>query len=160
MYAKLYNGAGFIAGNIQFPSSGAVSDPIKGALDWLAPASLPASIHPGFHSLLSLEGASYAAHSGAPVIGSGVFTLTGSDLEISESLSISAKNIISLPGANSSRLHLTIDELSGLISGAFIEPDKTPAKIFGVILQENNTLSGFFIGSQSGTVSYKSSPTP
>ena len=74
---------------------------------------------------------------------------------LTNEVTLSALNKITVTSTNTNKLVLTLSLPTGLLNGSFLNPDtKKTSPIKGVVLQKQNTGGGFFLGTnQSGAVS-------
>jgi YD repeat-containing protein len=165
LFAMLYKNQGFIAGTVAFDSDPGVSE-FAGTLDWLKPDTA-GPVHPdAFVTELSLIGSRYSQppkgtrvlnFANAPPNAS--FHADGGNLAapLDKAITLEITNRFSIP-AGAEKLTLKLKLPTGMLGGSFIDNGRKRT-IQGVIFQEQNRGSGFFLGtSESGSIELDSSP--
>jgi hypothetical protein len=132
-----------------------LSDGDGGQLTWTKSATSGKLFPDAFSLQIDVLGSEFETPaSSIPILNfsDGVITLTGGDLssDLANPITIDAKNRIT----SETDLKATLNKTSGLFSGTVLNPDtKRRIKFNGAILQNANTGSGFFLGTdQSGRV--------
>ncbi|HXP63274.1 MAG TPA: Ig-like domain-containing protein [Dongiaceae bacterium] len=161
-YLSLYKGHGLMIGWI-----GLTNPVLTGmAIDWVKTGAAGGSYYPGGFSFeTEANGYKYVA----PAAGysllnwtSGVVTLTGGNLttSLTNPITVNAKNQVQVTGPNADKLKLTLTPATGAFSGSFVPPGATkPVSINGVVLTDNESAGGFFLGAkQGGSVSIGKQP--
>ena len=155
LFSPLYGktNPGSMAGNLTFENL-ADSD-ADGVTDWIKPAQAGGAYYPGGFSIgLPLMAAKYTAPPLAS--GTGAFTLGGGDLPdsaISDSLTISSREKVTVSGANNGGVTLTLKTSTGAFGGKFTYPPTNERTIFGGVIYQKPASAGFglFLGTdQSG----------
>lgn len=155
IYAPLYEGAGFIVGQLRFNET-AVSD-IEGALIWSKPARSADQYYPaGFATTLPVLGSRYVApKTGTPVVPGGP---TANNVALSlgegnlaeplvEPVTIGTGSRTRVSTSVTKGLTVTISPATGVFRGTFMHPVSGDARpIRGVIFQKQNAGYGYFLG--------------
>jgi hypothetical protein len=88
--------------------------------------------------------------------------LTGGDLQtqVDQSATLLPTNLVAIAHPQLPKLAVTITPSTGRISGSFIHPvTKLASRINGVILQDRNAATGFFLGqTTSGAAAFAPAP--
>jgi uncharacterized repeat protein (TIGR03803 family) len=156
LFDSIYPGRnpGSIAGKITFESS--PDSDSDGFVDWIKPPQTTGHYRGGFSIGTDLLAATYAS----PPLTSGTaaFTLGGGNLPdaaITDSLTISATDKVTVNGVNNGRITVKLSPGTGAFSGAFYYPGTTKKTSFeGVIYQKPDPAGfGLFFGTdQSGNL--------
>jgi hypothetical protein len=133
---------------------------LGGTLAWFRPAGQKPSVYQGGFTNLAVPvtGSAYnSANQPLLALTDGQVTLDGGNLAfpISNQISLASDNSIALTAApeNTNKLALKITKTTGVISGTFANPSspKQNIKVNGVLLQNQTSAAGYFLGSsQSG----------
>ncbi|MES2571984.1 MAG: Ig-like domain-containing protein, partial [Verrucomicrobiota bacterium] len=173
-YAAFARGTGSISGYVQFQDIPAVSDLDGDNLHWFRPARSGAKRYPmGWAEGLKTEliGSKFVTPPSArseqnadfPLLDTAAtLTLAGAGLPeggLSKAIDISPRNVVSVVTPGADRLALSFGR-TGYFSGSFLYPDtQQPIRFRGVVLQKQETDSGFFLGSdQAGAVTMEATP--
>jgi len=156
LYLSLYSKKGSLCSWLRFdtnlPASG-----LAGTLDWFKPAVTKGLYASGFTNQTGLIGSSYVP---PPTKTNRVIALTDAAVTMSGgNLSDAVTNFVTLTQDNkvtttNSGFSLTFTLSSGLLKGSFINPATAKKTSFtGVLLQTNNSGSGFFFSTnESGRI--------
>ena len=132
---------------------------LGGTLHWFRPAGkTPALYQTGFSNTASVIGSSYNPNDKPLLVDTNrQVTLDGGNLPspVTNQITLQANDTIAIPHAaeNTNKLTLTITKTTGAIGGSFVNPanSKDTIKVNGVLLQNQNTAAGYFLGTnQSG----------
>ncbi|SPE51083.1 putative Lysyl endopeptidase [Verrucomicrobia bacterium] len=153
-YVALYGGQGSALSGITFSDA----TDFTGALSWIKPAITRTKYYPnGFTAATTITGAGYTRpQRGTPVLNlsSGTVSLSGNDpsVSIQDSIAIDSNNRVTFQ--SDKRSSLTFSTGNGMFSGHVLNPGtSTMIPFSGVVLQNQNTGMGFFLGTdQSGEV--------
>lgn len=168
VYLSLLSGAGSLMGEISIAEDGTVS----GTLRWTKPARPVDKFFPeGFVTDLPVEGASYVAPAaGTPALevsltdNNSALYLADGNLEgvTLQNATLSAKNSVVIKNPTLPSMSFTITPSTGKVTGSFKHPvTKTTARIYGVIRQDRNAATGFFLGqNESGVAIFAPSDSP
>jgi hypothetical protein len=158
LYVSLYSGKGSILSWITF--SNLVSSSFSGNLNWIKTAAAGGAYYPGgFSNELSVVGSQYhAPAAGTRILDltTGIVVLSGGNLDepLTNSVTLSPDNIITVNPPATNQLKLTVDTLSGRFTGSFLHPQtQTVRSIKAIVLQQQNMVRGFLLGTnQCGRV--------
>jgi hypothetical protein len=158
LYVSLYSGKGSILSWITF--SNQVSSSFSGNLSWIKTAAAGGTYYSGgFSNELSVIGSQYhAPAAGTRILDltNGIVVLSGGNLDelLTNSVTLSPKNIITVNPPATNQLKLTVDTLSGRFTGSFLHPQtQTVRSIKAIVLQQQNMVRGFLLGTnQCGRV--------
>ncbi len=154
IYVPLLLGTGSLAGRATFnPETGT----LHGAVRWTKPARLADHLFPAaFATALDVVGARYTPpKAGIPALevtatlNNSALQLTGGDLQndVQQSATLLPTNLVAITSPQLPKLALTITVSTGRITGSFTHPvTKLASRINGVILQDRNAATGFFLG--------------
>ena len=151
MFISLYKGKGLLISWMQFDPTGNLA----GNAFWVKLASIDRFNSEGFTNRVVVSGSAYTP----PAPGTRVLNLTNAAVTLAEgnlaaplvaAAVLSNNNQFTLSGTNG--IKLTLLSASGLVNGTFIHPQtRLTTAIKAVVLQNNNTIQGFFLGTnQSG----------
>lgn len=160
LYVPLYKKAGHISGTVAFQSLPGESD-FAATVEWFKPATTGV-IHPAsFDTDLDFVGSRYRLPAKGTRVLDFLATIPNGTFEASDgnlsgpftpvSLTLEPTNKVTFPAANPSSLNFTISLSGGLVNGSFLD-GATVRKFQGVLFQQQNVASGYFLGSsESGT---------
>jgi hypothetical protein len=157
-YLSLYSGNGMLLGWLNFTNQ--LTNDISGLVDWIKSPQPTAKIYPaGFTNQTAVLGSTYGFTNGIRILNltTGQVSLANGNLpqNITNPFVLGANNKITL--TNKSSLSFTTS--SGLFKGKILNPPGKAIAISGVVLQKQNTGSGFFLGTnQSGRVFIEPAP--
>lgn len=154
LYIPLYTGGGSLVSWLNFGNS----PDLAGDVTWIRPGTSGAKYYPGGFTLqLAASGSRYTRPSSSGTIldlGDAHLVLSGGDLggEVTDDFTLGPRNRISNLGPG--KLSLTFSASNGAFSGKLTDPSTATAATFhGVVLQDQNIGTGYFLGSsQSGQV--------
>jgi len=149
---------GVVFGWLTLSNQQASSLGLGGTLYWFRPAGkTPTVYQSGFTNLgVSVIGSAYnPAAKPSLALTSGQVTLDGGNLpfEITNQITLSANDAITVAPGDTNKLALTINKSTGAISGSFANPSnpKQSIKVNGVVVQNRTNAVGYFLGTgQSG----------
>jgi hypothetical protein len=160
LFAPLYGGQGLVLSWIGIGANAA--EPISGDLFWIKPSRAKAKYYPGGFAFTTTASGSVYAPPGkganALTFTDGSLLLTGGGLgqSITNLFSLGPKNKV-VKGSATNNLTLAFTPSTGLFQGTVQNPLQPKSKAIpfsGVVLQNQNSGSGFFTGTnQTGTVS-------
>jgi hypothetical protein len=158
LYVPLYSGKGSILSWVAFSNQAASS--FTGNLSWIKNAAAGGQFYPaGFSNEVSVVGSQYHAPiSGTRILDltNGVAVLSGGNLNeaLTNSVTLSSGNLITVDPPGSNQLTLTVDTLYGKINGNFLHPQTQSVRpIKAIVLQQQNMVRGFLLGTnQTGSV--------
>ena len=161
LYASLYKNQGSCIGLTTF----ATNDTLSATVNWFKPSEPKDHDYPdGFTTAPTLTGAIYVSPTagGPSIAANGQLTLGGGNLQsnLVKSVAIDANGNVTVSPADSDRLTLKINPVTGQFSGGFLNPavGKT-VKLSGLLLQIDNSGAGYFPGTnQTGFVIYEPAP--
>lgn len=156
LFVRLYDGRGWIAGEIGFPDVPDESD-VAGSLDWFKPRMPNARFYPtGFTTQVSLAGSRYlvskpplSAWKLPQLAGNVRWTAEGGGLSnpLADWITLDRLGAATVLSPAIHGLSVRMDNASGLIAGSFVHPDLgRPVRFRGVILQKQNRAVGAFSG--------------
>jgi len=162
VYIPLFAGSGSLTGTLSIdPQTGTVT----GSVLWTKPERSRDAVFPGaFVTTLGIDGSSYTT----PVAGNtalevtarlnnSALQLTGGNLaaRVQQMATVLPTHRVEISDPQLAKLTLKINAANGRLSGSFTHPlTGATSKILGVILQDRNLATGFFLGnSQSGRAS-------
>lgn len=152
-YVSLYSGKGSIFGWLTF--SNTLDSDISGNVEWIKPPNAGGLYPAGFTNFVEATGSAYAFTKGAPVLNfsTGLLSLSNGNLISSIFNQFTLDSASKITSTNST-LKMTITTASGLFKGTITNPDTgKPISLNGVVLQKQNSGSGFFLGTtQAGRV--------
>jgi hypothetical protein len=155
-YANLYSGKGSVLGWGTFTNCGISS--IKGDVSWIK-MPVAGKFYPnGFNTGVQILGSHYAQPPrGVRVLnvttGEAVFTGGGLTAPLTNGVFLTTNNTVTVTSVTN-KLALAFTLSTGKATGSFTHPvTKLSSKINGVMLPEDNTMSGFFLSTNlSGAV--------
>jgi hypothetical protein len=162
VYVSLQSGNGSIGGVATFADNPGVSDLAGLGLYWFKPASATAKRYPGGWTggiqtdllgskfVLPAKGSGQSLFPGlGPVstMGNATAALTVDGVTDSESVDISASNVVTVLPPNPAKLGLSLST-SGLFSGSFTSAGKL-VPLHGVVFQKQGQGFGFFLGADA-----------
>jgi hypothetical protein len=159
-YAPLYKSRGSVFGWLTLSETD--TNDVHGLLLWTKPSGVAGAYYVGgFTNELMAVGSRFTVPSlGTPVLNLSdlVVLLEGGNLagQVLENAVLDPLNTVSFVSANTNRLAIKLSASSGLMSGSFVHPQTLrTSPIRGVVLQKQNTATGFFLGTnESGSVSF------
>lgn len=157
-YVPLYGGQGAISGWLNFTSALSSTGGITGDVFWFKPTVANAKYYPdGFNVSATVLGSNYQpppAGSSILNLSNATLTFSGGDLaqSVVNPISLDAQSRVTNLGANA--LNLTFSLANGSFIGSVTDPNSSQQFPFkGVVLQNGNSASGYFLGpTQSGEV--------
>ncbi len=160
LYVSLYSGQGCVLGWMTFSNQPATI--FGGSLNWAKPTLTNSLLYPAaFAGANDVIGSVFQTPKVSTNLlvsfGNGSMILSGGNLTDSISNSVTV-NPTSVAVSGTNHVTLTLNRTSGLVSGSFIHPDlHRTITLTGVVLQQQNIGSGFFLGTnQSGSFSVQS----
>jgi uncharacterized protein YkwD len=158
IYVPFLGGAGSLAGDASISGDGAA---LAGSAFWTKPER-PKDRYfaAAFETVLGVTGARYVAPSkGTPALAvnpaeaNSALRLSAGDLaaEVNQSTTLLPNNRVVIAAPVLPKLALTLTPSTGRFTGLFTHPaTKTTRRISGVILQNENSARGFFLGDREG----------
>ncbi len=154
LFAPLYEGRGWIAGDVGFPGN-ADDTAVAGQLDWFKPAIPAAPVYPnGFSAQVSLVGSRYllsdsrgSAWKLPELAGNVRWSAEGGGLShpLSELITLDRSGVATVLSPATHGLSVDVENASGLIGGSFIHPDLgRSVRFHAVTLQKENRAIGAF----------------
>ena len=149
-YVPLYSGHGAMLGWLTFSNH-----VIGGTVYWFKPANSGGLYPAGFTNVTEAAGSSYVFTKGVPVLNfsTGILQVSNGNLSNTFIEGIALDSASKVTSTNAS-LKMTITTSTGLFKGTVADPVSGRSVSFnGVVLQQQNTGGGFFIGAtQAGRV--------
>jgi hypothetical protein len=162
-YANLYSGKGSVLGWGAFTNRGTSS--IEGGVSWIK-MPVPGKFYPnGFTTEVQILGSHYAqpprgvrvlnVATGEVIFGEGNLTAP-----LTNGVFLTTNNTVTVT-SGTNKLALTFTLSTGTASGGIIHPvTRLYSRIYGVLLPEDNTMSGFFLGTNRSGAVIMHSPSP
>jgi hypothetical protein len=154
IYVPLLGGTGSLAGHAIFNAD---TGEVAGTIFWSKPER-PADryFRAAFHTTVDLVGARYTAPRAgvtaievAATLNNSALQLTGGDLQtqVDQTATLLPTNLVAIVHPQLPKLTVAITASTGRFTGSFIHPiTKLSSRITGVILQDRNAATGFFLG--------------
>jgi hypothetical protein len=144
LYVSIYRGQGSLLGWVNLGSD------VNGAVNWSCPSIPKRKFYPvGFSNVINVAGSPYNPAAN-PIVNfqNGILSFGGGNLESFEQ-AVQLESGIHIIAANdeSGRVSVKLKNSTGILNGRFTNPSNgKTTKFSGVLLQNQNSGSGFFLG--------------